>query len=225
MSRRFGGRGKAVVIGTLLLVGLGAAAAAAQTVAITNATVYPVSGPKLVGATVLIRDGRIAAVGTSVSVPANATIVDGSGKVVTPGLLHVQGALGLGVGHAMAQETDEEYTAIGGTTDGEHEGDVSPAFNVLAAIDPNAVAIPVARTCGVTSALTMPTSGLVAGQAVMIHLSGQHSADMVLLSPAAMIADLGDGSRGAGGGSRAGALARLRILLTDAATQIGRAHV
>ena len=218
MSRRFGGRGKAVAIGTLLLVGLRATAAAAQAVAITNATVYPVSGPKLVGATVLIRDGRIAAVGTSVSVPANATIIDGSGKVVTPGLLHVRGALGLGVGHAMAEATDEEYTAIGGTTDGEHEGDVSPAFNVLAAIDPNAVAIPVARTGGVTSALTMPTSGLVAGQAVMIHLSGQHSADMVLLSPAAMIADLGDGSRGAGGGSRAGALARLRTLLTDAAT-------
>ena len=73
MSRRFGGRGKAVTIGTLLLVGLGATAAAAQTVAITNATVYPVSGPKLVGATVLIRDGRIAAVGTSLSVPSNAT--------------------------------------------------------------------------------------------------------------------------------------------------------
>jgi imidazolonepropionase-like amidohydrolase len=202
----------------VLLATLVPAAIAAQTIAITNATVYPVSGPKLDGATVLIRDGRIAAVGKVVVIPATARLVDGTGKVVTPGLLHVQGALGLGVGRALAEETDEEYTAIGGTTDGEHEGEVSPAFNVLAAIDPNAVAIPVARMGGVTSALTMPTSGLVAGQAVMIHLAGQHTADMVLLSPAAMVADLGDASRTAGGGSRAGALARLRTLFTDAAT-------
>jgi len=204
--------------GAAVLLGLiGTRPLTAQTIAITNATVYPVSGPKLDGATVLIRDGRIAAVGRVVSIPAQARRIDGTGKVVTPGLVHVQGALGLGVGRALAEETDEEYTAIGGTTDGEHEGDVSAAFNVLAAIDPNAVAIPVARMGGVTSALTMPTSGLIAGQAVLIHLTGQHSADMVLLTPAAMVADLGDGSRSAGGGSRAGALARLRALFADAA--------
>lgn len=205
--------------GGMALMGLlGALPLTAQTIAITNATVYPVSGPKLDSATVLIRDGRIAAIGRVVSIPAQARMIDGTGKVITPGLVHVQGALGLGVGRALAEETDEEYTAIGGTTDGEHEGDVSAAFNVLAAIDPNAVAIPIARMGGVTSALTMPTSGLVAGQAVLIHLTGQHSADMVLLTPAAMVADLGDGSRSAGGGSRAGALARLRALFTDAAT-------
>ena len=42
----------------------------AQTIAITGGTVYPVAGPKLAKATVLIRDGRIAAVGTDVSVPS-----------------------------------------------------------------------------------------------------------------------------------------------------------
>ncbi|MDZ4865186.1 MAG: hypothetical protein SGJ01_17335 [Gemmatimonadota bacterium] len=162
--------------GAAVLLGLiGTRPLTAQTIAITNATVYPVSGPKLDGATVLIRDGRIAAVGRVVSIPAQARRIDGTGKVVTPGLVHVQGALGLGVGRALAEETDEEYTAIGGTTDGEHEGDVSAAFNVLAAIDPNAVAIPVARMGGVTSALTMPTSGLIAGQAVLIHLTGDEA--------------------------------------------------
>lgn len=218
MSWRVGSRREALAVwGLLLCVAFAPDAVVAQTIAITNATVYPVSGPRLEGATVLMRDGRIAAVGRVVSIPASARLIDGTGKVVTPGLLHVQGALGLGVGRALTEETDEENTAIGGTTDGEHSGEVSPAFNVLAAIDPNAVAIPVARMGGVTTALTMPTSGLVAGQAAMIHLSGQHTADMVLLTPAAMVADLGDGSRGAGGGSRAGALARLRALFTDAA--------
>ena len=51
----------------------------AQTIAITGGTVYPVSGPKLENATVLIRDGRIAAVGTSVAVPNGATRIDATG--------------------------------------------------------------------------------------------------------------------------------------------------
>lgn len=199
-----------------LLSLLAAARLGAQTVAITNATVYPVSSPKLEHATVLIRDGRIATVGTSVAIPADARRIDGRGRVVTPGFFHVQGALGLGVGRALAEEKDEEYTAIGGTTDADHEGEVSPAFNVAAAIDPNAVAIPIARQGGVTSAITMPTSGLVAGQAVVIRLTGDHLDALLRLSPAAMVADLSDQSRSAGGGSRAGALARLRALLTDA---------
>ena len=44
----------------------------AQTIAITGGTVYPVSGPKIEHATVLIRDGRIVAVGANVTVPADA---------------------------------------------------------------------------------------------------------------------------------------------------------
>ncbi len=189
---------------------------AAQVIAITDATVYPVSSPKLEHATVLIRDGRIAAVGTGVAIPADARRIDGRGKVVTPGFFHVQGAIGLGVGRALVEEQDEEYTAIGGTTDSDHEGEVSAAFNVAAAIDPSAVAIPIARQGGVTSAITMPTTGLIAGQAVAIRLVGDHLDALLRLSPAAMVADLSDQSRSAGGGSRAGALARLRTLLTDA---------
>src|SRR5438045_6689767 len=67
----------------------------AQTIAITGGTVYPVSGPKIENATVLIRDGRIAAVGTSVAVPAGATRIDASGNWVTPGFLDGAGQMGL----------------------------------------------------------------------------------------------------------------------------------
>ena len=42
--------------------------------AIRNATVVPVSGPRIVGGTVVIQNGRIAAVGTNVTVPAGATV-------------------------------------------------------------------------------------------------------------------------------------------------------
>src|SRR5260370_23458077 len=67
----------------------------AQTIAITGGTVFPVSGPKLENATVLIRDGRIAAVGTNVAVPQGATRIDASGRWVTPGLIDGAGQMGL----------------------------------------------------------------------------------------------------------------------------------
>src|SRR5438046_9746844 len=67
----------------------------AQTIAITGGTVYPVSGPKLANASVLIRDGRSVAVGTSVSMPPGATRIDASGKWVTPGLIDGARQLGL----------------------------------------------------------------------------------------------------------------------------------
>ena len=147
--------------------------AAAQSVAITNATVYPVASPKLTGATVLIQNGKIVAVGTSVAVPSDATRIDGTGKVVTPGLIHSTTALGLGVGVSLMDgSANDEYTAIGGTSDLEQEGPINAAFSVRDAIDPLAIAIPVARIAGVTSALSAPTGGLIAGQGVMIDLDG-----------------------------------------------------
>src|SRR5260370_35463924 len=66
----------------------------AQTIAITGGTVFPISGPKLENATVLIRDGRIAAVGTNVAVPQGATRIDASGRWVTPGLIDGAGQMG-----------------------------------------------------------------------------------------------------------------------------------
>lgn len=190
----------------------------AQTIAITDATIYPVSGPRIERGTIVVRDGRIVAVGAEVAVPAGARVIPAQGKIVTPGLIHSESALGLGVGRSLAEETDEEYTAIGGTSDGDQLGEVNAAFNVAAGIDPNAVNIPVARMGGITTALAVPTSGLVAGQGIAIRLLGNTLDEMLVRSPVVMMADLSDRSRAAGGGSRAGALARLRQLLLDART-------
>ena len=72
----------------LLLVLLTAAPAGAQTIAITGGRVLPVSGPPIERGTVLIRDGRIAAVGADVAVPSDAQRLDVTGKIVTPGLVN-----------------------------------------------------------------------------------------------------------------------------------------
>ena len=180
---------------------------AGQTIAITGATIYPVSGPKIERGTVLVRDGRIVAVGADVAIPGDARRIDGGGKVVTPGFFHAQSALGLGVGRSLAEESDEEYTAIGGTTDGGQSGEINASFNVLAGVDPNGIAFPVARMGGITTAVVMPSGGLIAGQAIVLRLAGHSSGEMLVRSPVGMVVDLSDGSRSAGGrptGARTG---------------------
>jgi len=78
------------------------------------------------------------------------------------------------------------------------------------------MAIPVARLEGVTSSISKPALGLIPGQAVLIDLAGDRIEDMVAQSPVAMMADLGQGGKQSGGGSRARATQRLRRVLRDA---------
>jgi imidazolonepropionase-like amidohydrolase len=181
--------------------------ARAQVIAITGGTVYPVSGPRIERGTVLLRDGRIAAVGAELAIPDGAVRIDATGKWVTPGLIHAGTTLGLRIFDIGAQKETQEDVIL---------GDVKAAFNVAEGIDPASITIPVARAEGITTALTMPSEGLIPGQAVVIDLAGNRLDDMLVKSPAAMIADLGQGGKASGGGSRAGALLRLRLVLRDA---------
>ena len=178
----------------------------AQTIAITGATVYPVSSPKIDNATVVIRDGRIAAVGTHVAVPAGATRIDAAGKVVTPGFIDGAGQMGL-----------REISAVNNTNESSFRGnDVAAAFNVLEGINPASTLIAVNRIEGITTTLAVPNGSLIWGQAVLIDLDGKTIEAMQVKSPAAMVADLSEGSKDAGGGSRAGVAQRLRRVFTDA---------
>ncbi|PYP21498.1 MAG: hypothetical protein DMD53_07180 [Gemmatimonadetes bacterium] len=178
----------------------------AQTIAITGGTVYPVSGPKMENATVLIRDGRITAVGPAVTVPGDATRIDARGKWVTPGLIDGGTQLGL-----------TEISAVNATNEGALRGsDVAAAFNVAEGINPASTLIPVTRVEGVTTTLAAPASGWISGQAVLIDLDGATIEQMLVRSPVGMLVDLSEGSKSAGGGSRAGVAQRLRRVFSDA---------
>ncbi|HSE28227.1 MAG TPA: amidohydrolase family protein [Gemmatimonadales bacterium] len=185
---------------------LAALPAGAQTIAITGGTVHPVSGGPLENATVLIRDGRIVAVGREVAIPADARRVDARGKVVTPGLIHPASNLGL-----------LEVSSIEATDETDVAGDVTPSFDVSAGINPDNVRIPVARLEGVTSTVVLPGGGFVAGQAAWIGLLGDRREDVIRRAGVALLANLGAAAKGAGGGARARGLARLERLLDDAA--------
>ena len=179
----------------------------AQTIAITGGTVYPVAGPKVERATVLISAGRITAVGQNVVIPADATRIDATGKWVTPGLIDGAGQMGL-----------NEIDAVTETNDGAVRNDsVAAAFNVAEAINPASTLIPITRMAGVTTALAVPQAGLIRGQAVLIDLDGGTLEAMTIKSPAAMVAELTERTKDTGGGSRAAAAGRLRHVLDDAA--------
>jgi imidazolonepropionase-like amidohydrolase len=193
----------------------------AQTVAITGGTVYPVSGPKIENGTVVIVNGRITAIGRDVPIPANAQRIDARGKWVTPGLLHSATGLGLGAGGAQLMREDDEALhadnmAVGGTTDDRRRGDVNATYLVANGLDPKAIAIPIARGGGVTTAVAMPGGGVVSGQAALIDLAGDRVQTMLARGSVAMVGAIGGGVREAGGGSRAGVVHRWLDLLRDA---------
>ena len=77
----------------ILLALLIAAPAAAETLAITGVTAWTMTGPRPVeDATILVADGRIASVVAHGAVPAGARIVEGKGRIVTPGPIWVAAA-------------------------------------------------------------------------------------------------------------------------------------
>jgi imidazolonepropionase-like amidohydrolase len=178
----------------------------AQTIAITGGTVFPVSGPKLERATVLIRDGTIVAVGPAVAVPPDAVRVDATGKWVTPGFIDGGGQMGL-----------VEIGAVPGTREATLQGDtIAAAFNVAEGINPASTLIPVTRIEGITTALAVPSGNLISGQAVLIDLAGATIEEMLVKSPAAMVVDFSESGKAEAGGSRAGVAERLRRVFRDA---------
>jgi imidazolonepropionase-like amidohydrolase len=182
-----------------------AAPAAADTIAITDATIYQRSDRKLDSATLVIRDGKIAEVGPGVAVPAGATRIDGKGKTVTAGLIDASTQLGL-------IEIDLEDTGNDGRF-GNQPTETHAAYRAVDAYDGRSVAIPIARTGGVTSAITGPTGGLVAGQAAWVSLADSATPLAPIRAPVAMVISLGKGAMAAG--SRGQTVERLRELFDD----------
>ena len=177
--------------------------------AITNARILPVVGTPIERGTIVIRGGRIAAVGANVTVPAGATVVDAGGKTVTPGLIDS----GIQTG-TVEIPLSAEGTADQNTTDAR----VSAAFNVVDAFNGNSAVIPVTRVDGITRALITPggTNNVIAGQGALMDFSGAQVPDSVTRAPAVMVALLGEQGAGVAGGSRATAVLRLREMLQDA---------
>ncbi len=186
---------------------------AAQDFAITHATVALGDGSEpLPDATVVVRAGKVAAVGKGIAVPQGVEQIDGTGKWVTPGLFSALTDLGLYDVDAVDQSRDISAD----------RSIFSAALDIAPVVNPLAQNIKVSRAGGVTRASVFPRSGnaIFAGQGAVIDLGAD--SDPVVKPRAFQYVELGEGGGGLAGGSRTAAHVTFRNALAEAQDLAGR---
>ncbi len=191
----------------LLLATMLASPVAAQTVAITNATVAVGDGSAPIeGGTLVFVNGRILAAGAGVAVPAGAQVIDGSGKWVAPGFVAGFSDLGIADAAGVSESNDS----------GARNTPFNASIDISTAINPAEVRIANERLGGVTRALIAPDArgSIFAGQGAVIDLGDDP--DAVTRARAFQYVELGEDGGRLAGGSRPAAHAMLRDALAQA---------
>lgn len=155
----------------------------ANSLAITNATIHTATDKGVLkGASLLIKDGKIAAINPA-SIDADS-VIDANGAIVTPGFISSMNQLGLVEVGAVAATRDAGDDKAG------IDFDPSTAFNPLSTL------IPYARKGGITQDVITPTGGdgIFAGLAAVVELTGEF--DSVLANHKALVVDMGAKSKG-----------------------------
>ena len=129
--------------------------------ALTNATIETITKGTITNGTLIIRNGKIEAVGTNITIPQGAETINCSGLKIYPGMIDSGTKIGLLEIGQIPQATDES-----------EKGDVIPQMKALTAVNPNATAIAVTRISGVTTALVVPDGGLFPGTSALVNLFG-----------------------------------------------------
>jgi imidazolonepropionase-like amidohydrolase len=169
------------------------AAASGPVTAITNARIHPITQPTIERGTIVMRGGRIDAVGASVPVPAGATVVDAKGADVYPGFIDGRTSIGLNEPGPRGFEDVQEML------------DINAALRANVAYQSDSDAIAVARVNGVTTVAVMPGGGLIGGQAAVMNLDGW-TWEEATVKPAAGVTfqfpSIGGGGGFGGGGNQ-----------------------
>jgi len=130
-------------------------------VLIRNATILTAAGPEMSGASILLRDGKIVALGSAIAAPDDATVVDGTGKFVTPGLIDTHSHLGVYAAPGTFAESDGNEATNPVTAQVWAEHSIWPQ-------DPQ---IPLAIAGGVTVIQVLPGSAnLIGGRSATLRL-------------------------------------------------------
>lgn len=200
--------------------------------AIRGAKIVTAAGAPIAAATVVIRGGMIEAVGTSVNVPTDATLIDGTGMTVYPGLIDMGTAAGLDAAPPAAPATFPTTEAAERWKRGVI---LRPELEAARVLRPDAPELSRFAATGVTTVLATPTSGLFKGQSALVNVSAPLDepqigsvADprkglQVVRTPVALHVSLAlTGGRGGGGGypvSLLGSIAFVRQSFLDAQHQ------
>ena len=157
----------------------------AKAYAVVHAKIFTLAGAPIENGTLIIRDGKIAAVGAQVDVPQDAQTIDAQGLQIYPGLFDPVTQMGL-----------REIGAVNATVDSAETGNYNPDVVAATAVSPSSEHIPVTRAAGITEVLAVPasggmdsfgSSGVIGGQASAIHLAGWTMEDMQLKKSVAMV--------------------------------------
>ena len=143
----------------------------AGTFAIVGARIVTVSGAVIENGTVLIQNGKIAAVGANVSMPAGVEKIDGKGLSVFPGMIDAGTNLGL----------VEIGQGVNGSVDVSETGSMNANAKAIKGIHPHSAHVEITRVNGITTVLSVPTGGIIAGQAAVINLSGSTQDEMAVV--------------------------------------------
>ena len=190
-------------------------------VAIVGGRVAPIAGPDIPGGTVLIENGRIAAVGAAdaVAVPDGAQVVDAAGSWVLPGFIEAHGHVGV----------SEEAEGWAGEDTNEMTEPVTAHVRAIDAINPADMGFRDAISGGVLAVNVNPGSGNpIGGQTVALKCWGRTVDEMALRQPSGMKSALGENPKRVYGeqkktpSTRLGTAAVIRGALVAAANYLER---
>lgn len=140
--------------------------------AITGAMLLPISHPPVANGTILVRDGKIVAIGQNVAIPSGCRIIDGRGKVVTPGLIDAHTHLGV-----YAEQLDWSGEDVN-----EISHPATPGLDVIDALNPNDIGLADACAGGITTAMVTPGSANpIGGQAMIIKTRRQPTVEQMVV--------------------------------------------
>jgi len=152
-------------------------ARAMPSVAITNATIHPVSGPVIERGYVVFAAGRITELGAGVPELAGGfETFDAKGAHVYPGLIAPYTQLGL-----------VEIGAVRASRDTVESGDITPEVRAAVAVNPDSTLLPVTRSNGILTFATFPAGGLVSGRASVMAMEGWTWEEMAIRADAGLV--------------------------------------
>ena len=139
--------------------------------AIVNARLYPVTSAPIATGTLVVRDGKIAAIGGSVRVPRGARVIDARGKHVIPGIVESHSHAGLKL----------LWRPTTGANNNELSKPINAEVRAIDGLDTSDPAFAVALEGGVTTMnITTGSRSPNSGQAVVVKLRGGGVDDMYL---------------------------------------------
>lgn len=204
---------------TLFSVCLTNAQSRTDVYAITNARIVTVSGAAIEKGTIVVRDGLIEAVGASVTAPADARVLDGTGLTVYPGIFDTLTNLGIqtpqpqqprpqGGGPQAAQQQPQSNS--------NYPAGMQPEVSVFDQLKGGDAQFETPRNAGFTTVLTAAREGVFNGQSAVINLAGETVSDMVIKSPFALHFTFRTAAGGYYPGSLLGTFSAFRQMLLDA---------